>query len=52
MWFIVGIVAVIALLVLYLNHRGASGAGDNFHNAEAETLPWLSAEHGQIKKRP
>lgn len=52
MWVIIAIVVVIALLVVYLDRRGASGAGDNFHNAEAETLPWLSAKHGDIKKRP
>lgn len=51
MWFIITIVAVIALLALYLNHRGASGAGDNFHNADADNLPHLGARHGDIKKR-
>ncbi|MFW5468564.1 hypothetical protein ACOCJ4_00800 [Knoellia sp. CPCC 206435] len=52
MWFFITFIGFIALLVLYLNHRGASGAGDNFHNADADYLPWIGAHQGDIKKRP
>ncbi|GAA4119737.1 hypothetical protein GCM10022415_20210 [Knoellia locipacati] len=51
MWIFVAMIVVIVLLVLYLNHRGATGAGDNFASSEADALPHLGAEFGQVKKK-
>ena len=51
MWIFVAMIVVIVLLVLYLNHRGATGAGDNFASSEADSLPHVDAKFGQIKKK-
>jgi len=51
MWIFVAMIVVIVLLVVYLNHRGATGAGDNFASSEADNLPHLGAEFGQVKKK-
>jgi hypothetical protein len=51
MWTFIAIIVVIVALVLYLNHRGASGAGDSFASCEADSLPHLGAEFGQVKKK-
>lgn len=53
MWFFISFIAVIAVLMLYLHRRGATGAGDHFASTrhEVDHLPFLSAEHGQIKKK-
>ena len=53
MWFFIVFIAVIALLVLHLHRRGATGAGDHFNTTrhEADMLPYLPVEHTQIKKK-
>ena len=52
MWWVVGgMVLVIVVLWIYLDRRGATGAGDNFASSEADNLPWLGADYGQIKKK-
>ncbi|KGN33965.1 hypothetical protein N802_08385 [Knoellia sinensis KCTC 19936] len=53
MWFFITFLAVIALLVIYLHRRGATGAGDHFARArhEADMLPYMPKEFTEIKKK-
>ncbi|WP_156465318.1 hypothetical protein [Knoellia sp. Soil729] len=52
MWFLIGLIAAIAALALYLRSRGATGAGEDVYpTLDLNPMSFMDARQGQTKKR-